>query len=294
MTTSTIRSILFVPADSERKIEKSATSGADAVVLDLEDSVSASRLGYARDLAVRYLQANIDRSKQKLWVRVNPLNSAFILDDLAVIARGAPDAVLLPKCASGADVQVLDHYLTALERRDGVSEGSIGIVPVATETPHAMFGLDSYRDCSARLIGLTWGAEDLSSAVGASTNKALDGTLAFTYQLARTLCLLGAKSAGVLAIDGVCPEFRESAVLKAEVAQARRDGFSAKFAIHPAQVGIINEGFLPTEEEVQHARAVVVAFEDHQGQGTVQLEGVMLDKPHLTQALRLLSLIKRI
>jgi len=291
MNNTTVRSILFVPADSERKIEKSTTSGADAVVLDLEDSVSQSRLGYARDLVADYLQNKFDRNPQKIWVRVNPLNSAFILDDLTSVIKGAPDAVLLPKCFSGQDVHVLDNYLTILERREGVSDGHIQIVPVATETPQAMFGLDSYRNCSARLLGLTWGAEDLSSAVGASTNKDSDGRLSFTYQLARSLCLLGSKSANALAIDGIFADFRDSEGLRTEVAQSRKDGFNAKFAIHPAQIEIINEGFLPDEAEIQHARAVVEAFATQEGQGAVQLDKVMLDRPHLTQAKRILAII---
>jgi len=289
MSSSSIRSILFVPADSERKIEKSTASGADAVVLDLEDSVSQERVGYARELALRHLQSHADRSRQKLWVRVNPLGSRLILDDLAAIVKGAPDAVMLPKCASGADVRVLDHYLSALERRDSVAEGSISIVPVATETPRAMFGLNSYGDCSARLLGLTWGAEDLSAATGAISNKDADGALALPYRLARTWCLFGAKSAGVLALDGIFADFRNRAGLQSEVAQARRDGFDAKFAIHPDQVAVINEGFTPDQAEIQKAQAIVQAFEWQQDKGTVQLDGVMLDKPHLTQALRVLA-----
>lgn len=290
MKASYTRSILFVPADSERKIEKSSTSGADAVVLDLEDSVSQSRLSYARDLVVRYLSDPSNREKQKLWVRVNPLGSAFILDDLAAVVRSAPDALMLPKCSGGADVKVLDHYLTVLERRDGVPSGHIGVVPVSTETPHAMFGLGSYRECSNRLLGMTWGAEDLSSAVGASSNKEGDGTLTFTYQMARSMCLLAAHSAQVLPIDGICADFRDAGVIKAEVAQARRDGFGAKFAIHPAQVEFINQGFLPDNAEVEYARAVIQAFDDHQEQGVVQLNGVMLDKPHLVQAQQIIAL----
>lgn len=292
MKTPSIRSILFVPADSERKIEKSATSGADAVVLDLEDSVSQSRLGYARDLVLRYLSDTGRPRKQQLWVRVNPLRSAFILDDLAAVVRGAPDAMLLPKCAGGADVTILDHYLTALERRDCIDPGHIRIVPVATESPEAMFGLNSYKGCSERLLGLTWGAEDLASAVGASTNKHNTGTLAFTYQLARSLCLLGARSAQVLPIDGVCPDFRDTTALETEVVQARRDGFTAKFAIHPAQIEPINQGFMPDATEVGHARAVIQAFNKHQDQGAVQLNGAMLDKPHLLQAQRTLALFE--
>lgn len=289
MNLPSIRSVLFVPADSERKIEKSASSGADAVVLDLEDSVAQSRLGYARDIVSSYLTEH-DRTRQKIWVRINPLDSAFILDDLAAVVRGAPDAVMLPKCSGGQDVKVLDHYLTALERREGVAAGHIRIVPVATETPAAMFGLGSYSECSQRLLGLTWGAEDLSSAVGATTNKDGGGTLTFTYQMARSMCLLAARSAQVLPIDGICADFRNEAVLREEVAQARRDGFSAKFAIHPAQIEAINQGFLPNEAEVEHARAILQAFESHKDQGAVQLNGIMLDKPHLLQAQEIVAL----
>jgi len=287
------RSILFVPADSERKIEKSVACGADAVVLDLEDSVSQERVEYARKLALHHLQSHTDRSLQKLWVRVNPLDSRLILDDLAAIVKGAPDAIMLPKSASGANVRVLDHYLSALERRDDVPVGSIRIVPVTTETPRAMFGLESYSDCSARLLGLTWGAEDLSAAVGAVSNKEADGTLALPYRLARSWCLFGAKAACVLAIDGIFADFRNHAGLLSEVTQARRDGFDAKFAIHPDQVRLINEGFKPDETEIQRAEAIVQAFERQQGKGAVQLNGVMLDKPHLTQALRVLAIANK-
>lgn len=291
MNLPAIRSILFVPADSERKIAKSASSGADAVVLDLEDSVSPDRLPQARQLAIRHLLENPARDAQKIWVRVNPLGSDFILDDLATVVRGAPDVLMLPKCAGGDDVRVLDHYLTALERREGVTPGSIGIVSVATETPRAMFGLDTYAGCSPRLAGLTWGAEDLSSALGATGNKTAEGILCLPYQLARSFCLFGAKSAGVLAIDGICPDFRNPDALRLEVAQARRDGFNAKFAIHPDQVAVINQGFAPDADELARARAIVTAFELHQGLSVVQLDGEMLDKPHLTQARRVLAMV---
>ncbi|GAA5233586.1 CoA ester lyase [Verticiella sediminum] len=293
MNASLLRSILFVPADSERKIEKSATSGADAVVLDLEDSISPERVAYARGLAAGYLQANPHRTTQQLWIRVNALDSALILDDLAAVVRAAPDALMLPKCASGDDVRVLDHYLTALERREGLPSGRIAIVPVATETARAMFGLGSYVDCSSRLLGLTWGAEDLSATLGASANKDADGGLSLPYRLARSLCLFGAKAAGVRAIDGISPDFRDMDALKSDVAQARRDGFNAKFAIHPVQVSAINEGFSPEPAEIRRAQAIVDAFEQQQGRGAVQLDGVMLDKPHLRQALHLLAMAKR-
>ena len=283
------RSFLFVPGDSERKITKAGSSGADALVLDLEDAVAAEHLDGARKLVRDYLLAHPDRSQQQVWVRINPLESGKALDDLAAIVAGAPDGLLLPKCSSGADITRLDHYLTALERREGVADGSIRIVPVATETAAAMFELGSYRNASPRLHGLTWGAEDLSTAVGAATNKGDDGAYALTYQLARTLCLLGAKAARVHALDTIQANFRDHAALAAEVRRARQDGFTGKFAIHPDQVAAINAGFLPDEREIEHARAVVAAFEASDGRGAVQLNGMMLDKPHLTQARQILE-----
>jgi len=283
------RSFLFVPGDSERKMAKGHASASHALVLDLEDSVSADRIAAARMLVKEFLLAHSDRSKQQLWVRINPLDSDKALDDLAAVVAGAPDGLLLPKCGSGTDVVRLDHYLTALERRDGIAHGTIKIIPVATETAASMFELGSYRNASPRLHGLTWGAEDLATALGASTNKNDDSAYAFPYQLARTVCLIGAKAAGVIAVDTVQPNFRDNEGLTTEVRRARQDGFRAKFAIHPDQVAIINAGFLPDEREIEHARAIVAAFEASNGQGTVQLHGQMLDKPHLTQALQILE-----
>jgi citrate lyase subunit beta/citryl-CoA lyase len=289
MTNMAPRSFLFVPADSERKMAKAASSAADALVLDLEDSVAVERIEFARNLTREYLLTHPERSKQQVWVRINPLGSSKALDDLAAIVAGSPDGLLLPKCESGAEVTRLDHYLTALERREGIADGAIKIIPVATETPAAMFGLGSYRGASRRLHGITWGAEDLSTALGASTNRADDSTLALTYQLARSYCLLGAKAAGVQAIDGIHGNFRDSEALASEVRRSRQDGFNAKFAIHPDQVAVINNGFLPDEREVERARSIVAAFNASNGVGTTQLDGMMLDKPHLTQALRILE-----
>ena len=283
------RSYLFVPGDSERKMTKASGTAADALVLDLEDAVADQHLGGARVLVREYLKAHPDRTAQQVWVRINPLDTEKALEDLAVIVDGAPDGLLLPKCGSGAEITRLDHYLTALERREGVQAGSIKIVAVATETPVAMFELGSYRNSSARLSGLTWGAEDLSTAVGASTNKGDDGAYGFTYQLARTLCLLGAKAASVAPIDTIQANFRDAAGLTAEVRRARLDGFTAKFAIHPDQVAIINAGFTPDAADVEKARAIVAAFKASDGVGAVQLDGKMLDKPHLTQALQILE-----
>ena len=288
-----LKSLLFVPGDSEKKMGKAQSSAASALILDLEDAVSVDRIEIARGMVKEYLQGRPDRSRQQLWVRINPLGTPLSLPDLVAVAGGAPDGIMLPKVESAKDIVVLDHYLTALEQREGVNAGSIRIIPVATETPQAMFALDTYRGASARLVGLTWGAEDLSTAIGASTNRVDSGEYEFTYQLARSLCLLGAHAAGLQAIDTITPDFRDHERLKREVRASRRAGFTGKIAIHPDQVDGINAGYSPDEEEVRHATAVVDAFDRAGGAGAVQLEGKMLDKPHLTQALRVLALAGR-
>lgn len=288
-----LRSFLFVPADSEKKLAKGRASAADALILDLEDAVAVERLPLARGMANAFLGAERERARQQLWVRINPLDGPHALDDLAAIVSGGPDGIVIPKTDSAAEIVRLDHYLTALERRDAIAPGAIRILPVATETPAALFALGSYRGASPRLAGLTWGAEDLSTALGASTNRVESGEYEFTYQLARSLCLAGAHAAGVQAIDTVFTDFRNRAGLEREVAAARRAGFSGKIAIHPDQIEPINAGFLPDAAEVAHARAVIQAFEHAGGAGAVQLDGKMLDKPHLTQALKLLALVER-
>lgn len=284
-----LKSLLFVPGDSEKKMTKAQSSAASALILDLEDAVAIERIDIARGMVKDYLASRPDRSRQQLWVRINPLGTPMSLPDLVAVAGGAPDGIVLPKVESAKDVVVLDHYLTALEQREGVAPNSIRIIPVATETPQAMFALDSYRGASSRLIGLTWGAEDLSTAIGASTNRVDSGEYEFTYQLARSLCLVGAHAAGLQAIDTITTDFRDQERLKREVRASRRAGFNGKIAIHPDQIEGINVGYSPDEEEVQHATAVVEAFERAGGAGAVQLEGKMLDKPHLTQALRVLA-----
>ena len=285
----TPRSFLFVPGDSPRKMAKALASAAHALVLDLEDSVAAEQLGAARQTVRDFLLTHPDRTRQQIWVRINPLDSGKALDDLAQVMVGIPDGLLLPKCMGAQDIERLDHYLSALECREGIASGNTRIVSVATETPNAMFALGSYQGISQRLAGLTWGAEDLSTAMGATTNRADDGSYIFVYQLARNLCLLGAKAASVHPIDSVLPDFRNAEALRAEVRRARQDGFTAKFAIHPDQVEIINAGFLPDEGEIAHARAVVAAFREAGQAGTLQVNGKMVDKPHLTQALHILE-----
>jgi len=282
-----LRSLLFVPGDSERKQAKAESVGADALILDLEDSVEVTRLPVAREMVREYLSSHTHGPQ--LWVRINPLDSGLALDDLAAVVRAAPAGILLPKVGGAADIVLLDRYLSALEARDGLPAGSIGILPVATETPQAMFALGEYRGCSARLRGLTWGAEDLAAAVGASTNRADDGEYDFTYRMARSLCLLGAHAAGVAAIDTLWVNFRDAGGLANDAARARRAGFSGKIAIHPDQVDTINRAFTPDPAEIARAQRIVDAFAQAEGVGTLQLDGEMLDRPHLKQAQRILA-----
>ena len=284
----TLKSLLFVPGDSEKKLAKAASTGADALLLDLEDAVSQDRLPIARGLVLDYLKSH-DRSSQQVWVRINPLNTPLSLPDLVAVMPGKPDGIVLPKPLNASDVLQLDHFLSALEEREGIKAGDTRILPVATEVAGALFSLNTYAGCSARLAGLTWGAEDLATAVGASTNKKDNGEFDDTFVLARSLCLLAAAHAGVQAIDTLSVDFRRADSLQADVQRAKRQGFSGKLAIHPDQVAIINAGFTATPEELQHAQRIVDAFAQAGGAGALQLDGKMVDKPHLTQALRLLS-----
>ena len=285
------RSFLFVPADHEKKIDRGIASQAEAIVLDLEDSVTEERRDVARQLARETLDSQVDRTQKKIWVRINSLDTGIALKDLARIVGGKPDGVVLPKCVSGAYVTRLDHYLTALEAREDVEQGSIEILPVATETPASIFKLGTYALTSYRLHGLTWGAEDLSTAVGASNNKNDDGSYTHTFELARSLCLFGARAANVRAIEGAYTNFRNLQGLKATVNKARREGFSGMIAIHPDQVDLINAGFIPDKSEIERAKNIVDAFKDAGHEGAIQYQGTMLEKPHLTQALMLLRML---
>jgi citrate lyase subunit beta/citryl-CoA lyase len=287
-----LRSMLFIPADSERKLSKGEATGADALILDLEDAVAPSRTHIAREMALDYLRSRSQRGKQQLWVRINPLSTPAALLDLAIVS-GAPDGIVLPKVNSALDIVQLAHYLDALESREGVKQGSIRIMPVATETAQSLFTLGSYEGCSARLSALTWGAEDIAAALGASTNRRADGEYDSVYQLARALCLAGAVAAGVQPIDTIWGDFGDEAGLVRDAKAARQRGFTGKMAIHPNQVEAINAAFTPGEEELAWSRRVVELFASNPGMGTVGLEGKMLDMPHLKQARRVLALAQR-
>jgi citrate lyase subunit beta / citryl-CoA lyase len=284
-----LRSLLFVPGDSDRKLARGLEAGADALILDLEDAIDPGHRSAARGRIREFLLAHPQRERTELWVRINPLASADALADLAAIIAARPDGIVQPKTHSADEVIRLGHYLDAFEAQHLLEAGRTRLLPVATETPEALFAMGGFARCGPRLLGLTWGAEDLSSAVGASGNKEADGRWTQPYQLARSLCLFGANAAGVPAFDTVYVELRNSAGLRAACVEASRDGFVGKLAIHPDQVAIINECFLPSSAELAHAARVVALFEANPGVAALSLEGKMLDIPHLRQAQRILA-----
>ena len=278
----TIRSFLFVPGDSERKLAKGTASGADALILDLEDAVAPARKPVAREMVAEHLHAAPARTPQ-LWVRINPLDEGG-LEDLAAVVRGAPDGIVVPKVHGPADIVRLSHYLDALEKRDGVAVPA-RILPVATETARAPFALGRYAETPLpRLYGLTWGAEDLSTALGASTNRDASGAWAFTYRMVRSACLLGAVAAGVEPVETLFADYRDEDGLHRDCVAAAGEGFTGRIAIHPGQVAAINAAFMPSAEAVAHAQRVVDAFAAQPDAGAVGMDGQMLDMPHLKQA----------
>ena len=285
-----MRSLLFVPADSERKLDRGPQSGADALILDLEDSVVPANRPLARAQARAFLGGTGSAGFRR-YVRINPLASSAALDDLAAVVPGKPDGVLLPKCVPD-DLRTLDHYLSAFEAAAAIPPGGIRVIAIATESPAALFALGNYAGVSTRLEGITWGAEDLAACLGGS-NRRFDGVYDDVYRLARSLCLLAAAAANVAPIDTIYTDFKDEAGLAAESAAARRSGFTAKMAIHPAQITPINTAFSPSTEELAWARKVVAVFAANPDSGTIALDGKMVDKPHLTLARRLLGLDAR-
>ena len=283
------RSYLFVPADSERKLGKAANAGADALILDLEDSVAAAARPAARELARDYLEG-----KEDVWVRINSIDSADAELDLAGIMPAAPTGIVLPKPRGAEDVRELAALLDDLENQHGIEAGKTNILAICTERPEAVFTLGAYAGASARLRAMSWGAEDLSAAVGASSNRGADGNWLAPYELARSLCLFAAAAAQVAAIDTVYTDFRNDEGLANYAANARRDGFTGMLAIHPAQVAIINLAFVPTTAEIERAERIVALFDENPGAGALGLDGEMIDRPHLVQAQRILQLAKRL
>jgi citrate lyase subunit beta / citryl-CoA lyase len=285
-----MRSLLFIPADSEKKLAKGFASGADCLIVDLEDSVAPEAKQKARDRAFAFLADTVPESpRPRLYVRVNGLESGLTEADLGAVMRAPPDGVLLPKCLNGAAIQHLGAMLAVKEAEHDLADGATRIMAIVTETPASIFNMGTYAGASQRLEGLTWGAEDLAACIGAETNKAAGGDYSFPYLLARSLTLFAAASAGALAIDTVHRKFRDLAGLRLECEVAKRDGFVGKMAIHPAQIEIINEIFTPSHESIAKARAVVAAFEAEPKAGVIGFEGEMLDLPNLTKARRLLA-----
>ncbi|MDF2116663.1 CoA ester lyase [Roseiarcaceae bacterium H3SJ34-1] len=284
-----MRSLLFVPADSPRKLEKALLSNADALILDLEDSVAASAKQAGRDGAATFLAAHAAAQGPKLIVRVNALDTGMTDADLDAVMPHRPHAIMLPKATGGEDVQHLSVKLGVREAESGRDIGTTGILPIATETAVAIFKLGTYRGASRRLIGLTWGAEDLAADIGAETNRFEDMSYTPPFALARSLMLFGAASAEVDAVDTVFANFRDSEGFRRECLAARRDGFVAKMAIHPDQVAIINEVFSPQDDEVRKARQIVEAFERQPDAGVLSIDNAMVDRPHLRKAERLLA-----
>lgn len=288
--------MLFVPGDSERKLEKGRDNPADALILDLEDSVAKDRQQVARDMVCAYLKSRPDRSRQKLWVRINPLDTALALPDLAAAMPGAPDGICLPKVYSAAEVNTLAHYLSALEAREGLPPGSTKILSVATETAASLLTFHTYLDrVSDRLVALTWGGEDLAAALGASDNRnPATGGYDDPYLMAKSLCLAAARAIGAQPVGVVYVNFKDLAGLEADCLRDRRAGFVGKIAIHPDQAAVINRAFTPSDEEVAYARRVIDLFEKNPGLGTVGLEGKMLDMPHLKQARNVIALAQQV
>lgn len=284
-----LRSLLFVPADSESKLEKTRDSNADALIFDLEDAVATARKPLGRQLAASHLEKLQGQHRWKGFVRINPLSTPEALLDLAAVVRPGLDGIVLPKADGVADVIRLGAYLDALETRAGLELGSVRILVVATETAKAMLNLDGYATQLPRLVAMTWGAEDLSAALGAATNRECDGAYSHVYLMARSLCLVAAASADVAAVDTLYTDYRDTEGLERDCIDSRRRGFVGRIAIHPDQIEIINRCYTPSSEDVAFARTVVDAFAAAPDAGTVGINGKMFDRPHLVQAFKTLA-----
>jgi citrate lyase subunit beta/citryl-CoA lyase len=285
------RSWLFAPGDSERKMEKATAGAADIVIFDLEDAVAGDAKPKARSLVAAFLHAQ-PQDRSRLWVRINPLQGPHALTDLAAVIPARPGGIMLPKARGRADVEVLDNYLSALEVAAGIEQGSTKVIVLVTETAEAMFTTGTYAG-APRVVAMTWGAEDLADAIGASENRNPDGSYGFTYELARSLCLVGAAAAGVSAIETIHGDFRDEAGLRKRAEQVRRAGYRGMLAIHPAQVDVINQAFTPHPPELAAAQEIVDLFAANPGAGTLGYKGAMLDRPHLARAQALLRLAAR-
>lgn len=285
------RSWLFAPGDSERKMEKATASTADIVIFDLEDAVAEGEKPKARSMVSAFLAANA-KHRARLWVRINPIQGPHALADLAAVMPAGPGGIMFPKPRGRADAELLDHYLTAFEAAAGIAIGATKVMLLATEMPESMLAIGSYAGVP-RVVAMSWGAEDLATALGATDNRGDYGGYDFTYQLARSLCLVGAAAAGVPAIETIHGDFRDEAGLRKRAAAMRRAGYRGMLAIHPAQVDVINEAFTPSAEELAAAQEIVDLFAANPGAGTIGHKGAMLDRPHLARAQAVLALAAR-
>ncbi len=280
------RSWLFAPGDSEKKMGKAIEGSADIVLLDLEDAVAIENKPLARTMVHDTLKANAAH-RARIWVRINPFDGPYTLTDLAAIMPAHPGGIMLPKVYGRADVERLNHCLSALEVANGIEEGSTPVIVLITETAEAMFHTGDYKG-APRVVALTWGAEDLADSIGASSTRNANGSYGFTSELARSLTVLGAATAGVMAIETISADFRDLDALRARAEKVRRDGFRGMLAIHPAQVDVINEAFTPTEVEITEAKEIVAIFAANPGVGAIGYKGGMLDRPYLSRAENLL------
>jgi citrate lyase subunit beta/citryl-CoA lyase len=287
-----MRSLLFVPADSERKLAKGLDSGADVLLVDLEDSVAPDRKAVAREMAAAFITERRETARPALYVRVNGLSTGLTDDDLGAVMAARPEGILLPKASGATDVEHLAAKLRVFEAENGIEDGKTRILSLMTENAAGLFSAATYREPHPRLSGLTWGAEDLSAEIGARATRDANGRYTDVFRLARTLTLVAASAAQVAAIDTVFVDFRDADGFRAECLEAERDGFTGKMAIHPAQVPIINEAFTPSGEAVALCLEIVDAFERAGDPGVVAIDGRMYDRPHLKRAERLLARAK--
>lgn len=286
-----MRSWLFAPGDSDKKMAKAAGGAADIVILDLEDAVAEPNKPAARAMVAAFLGGCGDAERARLWVRVNPLDGPHTATDLNAIMGARPGGIMLPKSNGRHDVERLDWLLTEQEKKHGFATGSTPVIALVTETAAAMFTTGDYAG-APRLVAMTWGAEDLADALGAQGNRRADGEFAFTFELARSLCLLGATAAGVTPVETISTDFRDLDALRLRAEKVRRDGYRGMLAIHPAQVEVINAAFTPSAEELAEAREIVALFAANPGAGTIGWNGRMLDRPHLSRAQQLLALVE--
>jgi citrate lyase subunit beta / citryl-CoA lyase len=285
-----MRSWLFAPGDSDKKMTKALGSTADIVLIDLEDAVAPENKLLARNMVHDFLEKNLAHH-ERIWVRINPFDGPYTLRDLAAIMPARPGGIMLPKVTGRGDVERLNHCLSTLEVANGIDEGSTPVIVLVTETAEAMFHTGDYKD-APRVVALTWGAEDLADSIGASSNKNADGSYCFTYELARSLTVLGAATAGVLAIETISADYQDLEALRLRAEKVRRDGFRGMLAIHPAQIDVINAAFTPTLAEIAEARDIVAVFAANPGVGAIGYKGAMLDRPFLSRAQQLLALVE--